>query len=134
MAQNSGIQTSIAKPIDFDPIASDSIDHIIFPILFMGFVIFILTSLVKYYLDFRLKNKMIDRGMSEQLSAHLLNKNDQNKCNEVIKMAILFCGIGIGLITTHLTRPINIHSLAIMAFSIGLSYFGYFFYLRKTGK
>lgn len=134
MAQNSGIQKSIAKPTDFDSIASDSIDHIIFPILFMGFVIFILTSMVKYFLDFRLKNKMIDKGMTEQLSTYLFNINDQNKNNEVIKMAILLCGIGTGLILTHLTRPINIHSLAIMAFSIGLSYFAYFFYLRKTGK
>lgn len=134
MAQNSGIQTSNAKPIDVDPLTSDPGGQIIFPILFIGFLIFTLTSLVKYFLDFRLKNKMIDKGMSEQLSAYLFNINAQNKYNEVIKIAILFCGIGTGLIFTHLTGPLNLHSLAIMAISIGLSYFAYFFYLRKTGK
>jgi len=134
IAQNGGNQTSNAKPIDVDPLASGPIGEIILPILFISFLIFMLTVLVKHFLDFRLKNKMIDRGMSEQLSTYLFNTNGQNKYNEVIKLAILFCGIGTGLIITHLTRPINIHSLAIMAFSIGLSYFAYFFYLRRQDK
>lgn len=134
IAQNNVGQTSNAKPIDVDPLASEPIGEVILPILFISFLIFMLFSVVKYFLDFRLKNKMIDRGMTEQLSTYLFNTNDQNKYNEVIKLAILFCGIGTGLIITHLTSPINIHSLAIMAFSIGLSYFAYFFYLRKQDK
>lgn len=131
-AQNNGNKTSNAKSIDVEPLSSEPIGEIILPMLFIGFLIFMLVVGVKYFLDFRLKNKMIDKGMSEQLSAYLFNKNDQN--SDVIKLAILFCGIGTGLILTHLTSPINIHSLAIMAFSIGLSYFAYFFYLRRQDK
>ena len=93
-----------------------------------------LTSLVKYFLEFRLKNKLIDRGMAEQLSTYLLSKNAHEKQNEAIKLAILFCGIGAGLTMTYLTAPINIHSLAIMAFSLGLSYLAYFFYLRSNNR
>ena len=100
----------------------------------MSFLIFMLSSLVRYFLEFRLKNKLIDRGMAEQLSAYLLSKNGQEKQNEVIKSAILFCGIGAGLTVTYLTAPINMHSLAIMAFSLGLSYFAYFFYLRRKNR
>lgn len=109
----------------------DPIGEIIIPILFISFLIFMIISLIKYFLDFRLKNKLIDRGMAEQLSAYLLNKNAQENQNEAIKLAILFCGMGIGLIITYLTTPINIHSLAIMAISLGLSYLGYFYYLRR---
>ena len=90
-----------------------------------------LITLIKYFLDFRLKNKLIDRGMAEQLSAYLLNKNHQEKQTEVIRMAILCCGIGLGLTLIYFTAPIHIHSLAIMAFSLGLSYLAYFFYLRR---
>ncbi len=128
-AQNKPI--SDTKSSSLEPLASEPIAGIILPIIFISFLVFMLVSLVRYFLEYRLKNKLIDRGMSEQLSAYLLSKNDQEKYNEVIKLAILFCGIGAGLTMTYLTAPINIHSLAIIAFSLGLSYLAYFFYLRK---
>lgn len=114
--------------------AVEPIREIILTILFISFLIFMLTTLVKYFLDYRLKSKLVDRGMSEQLTAHLSGSNDQDKQKEVIKLAILFCGIGLGLTITYLTAPIHIHSLAIMVFSLGLSYLAYFFYLRKSNK
>lgn len=114
------------------PLASEPMVGIIFPILFMAFLVFMLTMLMKYFLDYRLKNKLIDRGMSEPLTAYLVDNNDREKQNEVMKLAILFCGIGMGLLLTYLTAPIHIHSLAIMAFSLGLSYLAYFFYLRRS--
>lgn len=107
------------------------IGQVLLPILFMAFLIFMLITLIRYFLEFRLKSKLIDRGMTEQLSAYLLDKNAQEKRNEAIKLAILFCGVGAGLGVTYLTAPIHIHSLAIMAFSLGLSYLAYFFYLRR---
>lgn len=114
------------------PLASEPMVGIIFPILFMAFLVFMLAMLMKYFLDYRLKNKLIDRGMSEPLTAYLVDNNDREKQNEVMKLAILFCGIGMGLLLTYLTAPIHIHSLAIMAFSLGLSYLAYFFYLRRS--
>jgi len=107
------------------------IGEIILPMLFIAFLIFMLTRLVKYFLEFRIKNKLIERGMSEQLSAYLLDNNEHEKRNDAVKWAILLCGIGVGLTATYLTAPIDIHSLAIMAFSLGLSYWVYFLYLKK---
>ncbi len=119
-------QSSAAEAATVEPIS-----QILLPILFITFLVFMLVTLVKYFLDFRIKNKLINRGMSEQLSAYLLSKNGGEKRNEAIKLAILFCGIGIGLTITYLTAPVHIHSLAIMAFSLGLSYWAYFFCLRR---
>ncbi len=106
--------------------------EIVLPILFISFLIFMLITVVKYFLEFRIKNKLIDRGMAEQLSAYLLNNNEKEKQHDVAKWAILFCGIGVGLIITYLTSPIDIHSFAIMAFSLGLSYWAYFFYIKNS--
>lgn len=108
--------------------------EIIFPVLLISFLVFMLISVIKYFLEFRLRNKMIDRGMTEQILAYSFDKNDDNKNDNVIKLAILFCGLGMGLAITYLAGPINILSLAIMSFSIGLSYFVYFFYLRNRKK
>lgn len=122
------------KPMADKPAAIEPISEILLPVSFILTLVFMLISLIKYFLEFRLKNKLIDRGMSEQLSAYLVKKNDKEKQHEVIKLAILFCGIGLGLTMVYLTTPIHIHSLAIMAFSLGLSYLAYFFYLRRQNK
>lgn len=119
------------KPIADKPVITEPISEILLPVLFILSLVFMLISLIRYFLEFRLKNKLIDRGMSEQLSAYLVKKNDKEKQHELIKLSILFCGIGLGLTMVYLTSPIHIHSLAIMAFSIGLSYLVYFFYLRR---
>lgn len=119
------------KSNSIESVTIDPVSQIMLPILFITFLVFMLITLIKYFLEFRLKNKLIDRGMAEPLSAYLSNKDDQEKQNEAIKLAILFCGIGTGLTLTYLTMPIHIHSLAIIAFSIGLSYLAYFFYLRR---
>lgn len=119
------------KPNLVDPASTEPIAGIILPILFIAFLVFMLITLIKYFLEFRLKNKLIERGMSEQLSTYLSDKNDKERQHEAIKLAILFCGLGAGLALTYLTAPIDVHSFAIMAFSLGLSYLVYFFYLRR---
>lgn len=131
-AQNEQTTESFSNTVK--PSTMEPIGDLILPILFILFLVFMLVTLIKYFLDYRLKNKLIDRGMAEQLSDYLIEKNNQEKKNEVIKMAILFFGIGIGLLLTYFSSPIDIHSLAIMTLSIGLSYLLYFFYLRRQNK
>lgn len=123
---NSGNGQDSLEPTGLGPIG-----EVMLPILFIAFLIVILITLIKYFLDYRLKNKLIDKGMANQLSSYLSENNDQNRKNDAAKMAILFCGIGLGLLLTHFSSPVDIHSLAIMAMSLGLSYLAYFFYLRK---
>lgn len=115
-----------------DSLNSGPLGEIVFPILFISFLIFMLITVVKYFLEFRIKNKLIDRGMAEPLTAYLLSNNEQEKRNDIAKWAILLCGIGVGLIVVYLTAPIDIHSFAIMAFSLGLSYWAYFFYIKSS--
>lgn len=128
-AQNKSITGLTSNEVN--PLRPVALGEIVLPILFISFLIFMLITAVKYFLEFRIKNKLIEKGMAEQLSAYLLSNNEQEKKNDVAKWAILLCGIGVGLIITYLTAPIDIHSFAIMAFSLGLSYWVYFFYLKK---
>lgn len=108
--------------------------NMIVPIVIVGLLVFLIVSIFKYVLEYRLKNKIIDKGISEQLSASILQKNNSNINDETMKFAILLCGIGAGLIFTYYTKPLDIHSLAIMAFCIGFSYFAYFFYLKNQKR
>jgi len=106
--------------------------QIIAPIIIVGLLIFLIISVTKYILEHRLKSKIVNRGISEQLSATILEKNNKN--DEAMKWAILLCGIAIGLTITYYTMPLHLHSLAIMALSIGMSYFAYFLYLKNQKR
>ncbi|HMQ06971.1 MAG TPA: hypothetical protein PKC30_06690 [Saprospiraceae bacterium] len=99
-----------------------------------GLLVFMTITLVKFILDHRLKNKIIDRGVSEKISTAILEKSIKNKSDEAMKYAILLCGMAFGLIVTYYTLPVHIHSLAIMALCIGASFLGYFFYLKQQDQ
>jgi hypothetical protein len=134
VAQTAENNSPNTTPVALEPIVDTSLAGIIFPILFISFLVFILLSIVKYLLEYRLANRIIDKGMPEQLSAFFYSKKDENKLDGSMKIAILFCGLGAGLFFTHVTAPVGIHSLAIMAFSIGLSYLAYSYFLQKQKK
>lgn len=97
-------------------------------------VVFILT-LLKLSFENKIKNKIVDKGISESQIFSILQANtgDGNYVN--IKWFALMAGIGVGLTIIHYTMPLGIHSLAIMAFSIASSFLGYHYFLqKKTGK
>jgi hypothetical protein len=132
-AQHTNPVTDAGAPVAEQPL-SPSGSEILLPVLLISFLVVTLTSVVKYFLDFRLKNKLIERGMQEQLTAYLSAKNEREKQNEVVKLSILFLGLGLGLLLTYFTAPVDLHSLAIIAICLGLSYLAYFLYLRKSGR
>ncbi len=109
---------------------SSSIESII-NILPIVLFVFLLLQVIKYILSHKLKNKIIDRGISEQLANSILEKSEGDKKDDSIKWALLLLGLSAGLMVSYYTMPLNIHSLAIMTFSLGLSYLAYFFYLRR---
>ena len=132
LAQNQQVSSQQFQAMEAIP-PTPAID-ILLPISLIVFLALMLISVVKYFLDYRLKNKLIENGMSEHLSAFSTAKTEIEKRNDIFKWAILFCGIGFGLLLTYFSAPIDIHSLAIMAFSIGLSHLIYFFYLKKQNR
>jgi hypothetical protein len=115
---------------DFDRMALEVIASLAFAVLFVYFILMI----IKRYMDYRLKNKIIDQGISEEVATSILQNNKESNKNETIKWALLLCGIGTGLTMVYYQLPLHIHSIAIMAFSIAASYLGYYLYLRFSNK
>lgn len=105
--------------------------EILLPLFAIALVVTMAIQITRYVLDYRLKNKIIDRGISEQIASSLLEKSVTDKKEDSIKWAFLLLGLGGGLTVAYQTMPLDIHSLAIMAFSLGLSYLAYYLYLRK---
>ena len=97
------------------------------------FMIFILT-IMKRVFEYRLKNKIVDKGISDNIASSILQTSAPDDRHMNIKWFAVLAGIGVGLTIIYYTQPLGIHSLAIMAFSISLSFLGYYFFIKQSGK
>lgn len=99
----------------------------------LAFMVFIL-AILKGIFEYRLKHKIVDKGIPENIISSLLKDNKGEGRNINIKWFAILAGLGAGLTVVNYTLPLGIHSLAIMTFSIAFSFLGYYFYLKRSGN
>ena len=97
------------------------------------FMVFILT-VMKRILEHRIKNKIVDKGISENLASALLESEPLDRGNVNIRWFSILAGLGTALAIIKYTEPLGIHSLAIMAFCIAGSFLGYYFFSKSAAK
>jgi len=104
-------------------------------IFVVGMFMYFIITIMKRIFEHRLKNKIVDKGISENIAHSILETKttEDNKYANVKWFAIL-AGIGMGLTGVNYTQPLGFHSLAIMAFSISLSFLGYYLFIRNAEK
>src|SRR5215213_8375604 len=90
------------------------------------FITFIIT-IIRSFLDFRLKSKMVDKGVPEKIVDQFLQRGKDSKA-QAIKAFLILASIGIGIGIINYTLPFGFHSISIIAFSISLAFLGYFYY------
>lgn len=95
--------------------------------------LFILTFL-KYILESRLKNRIIEKGITENLATSILQTTKKDDKLQTIKWFCLLASLGAGLMWVYYTLPLDIHSAAIMAFSLSLGFLGYYFIQKQQPK
>ncbi|MEP7372503.1 MAG: hypothetical protein ABI675_03880 [Chitinophagaceae bacterium] len=117
---------------------NDTFDRHIFEGCAIVFVIlsimFFILAILKRILEYRLRNKIVDKGISENIASSILKTNTPEDKHTTIKWFAILAGLGAGLMIVNYTQPLGIHSLAIMAFSISLSFLGYYFFIRQAEK
>jgi hypothetical protein len=115
---------------EFDRSNINTIAAIFVMLAIMGFIL----AIIKKIIDYRLKNKIVDKGISENIASSILQTTPHEGINANIKWFAILAGIGAGLMIVNYTKPLGFHSVAIMAFSISLSFLGYYFFIRQAGK
>lgn len=137
-----GIATSVAanaEDSNFDPFKDRQFVFDSLNICAILLVIYILSNfifkIIKQSLDFKLKNKIIDKETGEPVVAQLMQpETNKEKRNYILQWFFVLAAIGLGFSIMNLSRPFGLHSLAIMAFSIAAGFGGYYFFTRETGK
>ncbi|HEU4860900.1 MAG TPA: hypothetical protein VFT15_13735 [Chitinophagaceae bacterium] len=104
-------------------------------IFVVGMFMYFIINIIKRIFEHRLKNKIVDKGISENIAQSILETKATGESKYAnIKYFAILAGIGIGLTGVNYTQPLGFHSLAIMAFSISLSFLGYYLFIRDTEK
>lgn len=103
-------------------------------IIVIALISFTILAIIKRWMEYRLKNKLIDSGLSENIiNAVLQDATNRNK-NSNIKWFAILAGVGTALTIINYTLPLGIHSLAIMTFCVSASFLCYFFFLKYADK
>ncbi|RYY57400.1 MAG: hypothetical protein EOO09_02790 [Chitinophagaceae bacterium] len=97
-------------------------------------VVYFVLALLNRILDHRLRNKVIDRQVTENMALNILGTHEQDQRFINVKWFAILAGIGIGLLVVNYTQPYGLHSLAIMFLSIAASFLGYHLFLTAQRK
>ncbi|RYY61323.1 MAG: hypothetical protein EOO05_06825 [Chitinophagaceae bacterium] len=98
-------------------------------------IVFFVLAIFKRVFDYRLKNKVIDKQVTEGMAMSVLGSAEPKEGRFInVKWFAILGGIGAGLLIVHYTQPLGIHSLAIMFLSISFSFLGYHLFLSRQNK
>lgn len=103
-------------------------------IFVIGLLMIFILLILKRNLDHKLKCKIIEKGVPENIVSSILQTKPKDDRNINIKWFAILTGLGAGLTIIYYTPPLGIHSLAIMAFCIAVSFLGYFFFLKQSER
>lgn len=108
--------------------------NVISTIFVVGLFMVFIMGIMKRIIDFRLKRKIIDKGIPDSLASSIIQTNPKEDRNLNIKWFAILAGMGVALTIINYTQPIGIHSMAILAFCIAGSFLGYYFFTRQGDK
>ncbi|WEA00574.1 hypothetical protein [Mucilaginibacter sp. SJ] len=129
---------SLAAKADPDQYSDSSLKfealHLSSTILTIVIFSVVILAFIKWLLDYRLKNKLIEKGAPDHVVSQLLQPVTRDNKNATIKWFALLMGLGTGLSFVDYFQPLGIHSLAIMSFSLAASFLGYYFFINRQEK
>jgi hypothetical protein len=117
------------REVDIERLVTNTFVIITF-FLIAGFIL----TIIRILQESRLKSKLIEKGVSDKVVEQFLQPTQKDSKSQAIKWAFVLFSIGGGLTVIYYSLPLGIHSLAIMAFSISASFFGYFWYIQQSEK
>lgn len=122
--------------INYDPFRDREFLERTFQAVSIIVVIYLISSfflsIIRMFLDYKLKNKMMEKGASESTINQLLQPQKKDTRITAIKWAIIVGGIGLGFTLMLMFPPFGIHSIMLMSFCISLSFLCYYFFIKKT--
>jgi len=123
---------------NFEPLKDRQFVFDAFNICAMLFVLYMISAfilqLVKQRLDYRLKDKMVEKETASTVVNQLTQGNKKDNENSILQWIFVLCGIGIGFTIIYYSNPFGAHSMAIMAFSLAAVFLAYYLVIKSKKK
>lgn len=113
-----------------DRITSDEMLRSTVILVLVYFVSHFILTLIRLYLNHRLKVKMVEAGTHELAINQLLRAN-RNEKKAALKYFCLLSGVGAGFFLITVMQPALMAGLTTMIFCVALSSLGYFLLIKK---
>ena len=101
-------------------------------IFVMGLMMIFILYMLRQIMDYRLKNKIIEKGIGENIITSILKSTPGENRRANIKWFALLTGLGIGLFIVKYTLPLGFHSIGIMSLSLAAAFLAYYLFLKKS--
>lgn len=117
------------------PLIDRSLVFDIVNICAMLLVLYMITSfilrLIQQNLDYRIKNKIADKGIAEPVASQLLTPGQKDFRKVMLQWFFTLAGIGVGFGLMSVIRPFGLPSLSVMALSMAAGFGGYYLATRQ---
>lgn len=125
-----------AQDNNFDPLRDRQFYFDILNICGILAVIYLISSFItmilKQHYNYRIKNRMLDKGTEENIVRQLLQPDKKENKKEILQWFCMLAAIGAGITLVSLIRPFGLHSLAILAFSLAAGFGAYYYFARQA--
>ena len=98
--------------------------------ILLALAIGFLLVIIRLLLDHKIKNRIIEKGLSEETAKAILSSSANALKEAVLKWFLVFAGIAAGLFIVAAVRTDEVTSLAIITACIAAS-FGSYYLLKK---
>jgi FtsH-binding integral membrane protein len=119
-----------------EPLIDRSLVFSVINICTIILVIYLISSfilqLLRQNFDYRLKNKILEKGTAENIVSQLMQPDKKDSRNTLLQWFCTLMGIAIGFTIMNFTQPFGLHSLAIMAFSVAAGLGAYYYFSRRN--
>jgi len=103
-------------------------------LMVMYIITYLILEILQRNLDYRLKSKIVDAGTQEGIVNHLLVNKKRDNRKVILQWTCVLLSIGAGLSIINFARPFGLHSIAIMAFSLGGGLLAYYLISGRVNK
>ncbi|OJV22561.1 MAG: hypothetical protein BGO21_05230 [Dyadobacter sp. 50-39] len=101
-------------------------------ILLVAFILLFLLELTSRYFQYKLKEKVLESGVTDQLATLLLQPDRKQSLRSCIKWLVIFLGLALGFCIIAWTDPSVWAGLAALSLCLSGSLLAYYIFLKRT--
>lgn len=103
-------------------------------VLLVAFILVFLLELTRRYFRYRLKERILESGATEELATLLLQPDRRENLRGCIKWLAIFLGLTLGFAVISFLNPAVWAALAVLSLCLSGSFLAYYLFLKRTDQ